>query len=322
MNFVVGDLVEVRSAEEILATLDENGELDGLPFMPEMLKFCGRRMSVYKVAHKLCDTIERTGLRRMTDAVHLTGSRCDGSAHGGCQTACLLYWKTAWIRKVTPQDPEPDPSPVPVDVEILERATTKEPFPDGAPRYSCQATEILRAAPQVLPLKDMRQFVWDVRSGNSSVGETMKGLFIGLFDRFQAKSRRVLPKRLWIKEGLEWGFFKGTAVGPTPVADLGLRPGDRVRVRSKAEIAATLNEQLRNRGMAFDEGLTRFCGRESRVLGKVERCVDEASGRMLEMKTPCILLDDFVCPGTHSLNCPRGHLPFWREIWLERIGEK
>ena len=42
----VGDLVEVRSAEEIVATLDERGELENLPFMPEMLKFCGQRLSV------------------------------------------------------------------------------------------------------------------------------------------------------------------------------------------------------------------------------------------------------------------------------------
>src|SRR4051794_26168577 len=31
------DWVQVRSREEILATLDENGQLDGMPFMPEML---------------------------------------------------------------------------------------------------------------------------------------------------------------------------------------------------------------------------------------------------------------------------------------------
>jgi hypothetical protein len=83
----VGELVEVRSQEEILATLDERGELDALPFMPEMLRFCGQRFTVYKVAHKLCDTISATGMRRMRDAVHLTGVRCDGQAHGGCQTA-------------------------------------------------------------------------------------------------------------------------------------------------------------------------------------------------------------------------------------------
>ena len=44
----VGDLVEVRSADEIIATLDERGELENLPFMPEMLKFCGQRLTVDK----------------------------------------------------------------------------------------------------------------------------------------------------------------------------------------------------------------------------------------------------------------------------------
>ena len=32
-----GDWVEVRSKEEILATLDKKGQLDSMPFMPEML---------------------------------------------------------------------------------------------------------------------------------------------------------------------------------------------------------------------------------------------------------------------------------------------
>ena len=39
-QFRAGDLVEIRSREEILATLDEHGRLDGMPFMPEMLAFC------------------------------------------------------------------------------------------------------------------------------------------------------------------------------------------------------------------------------------------------------------------------------------------
>ena len=90
----VGDIVEVKSLDEILATLDDQGELDGLPFMPEMVQYCGRRLEVGKVAHKVCDTISGSGMRRMTDAVHLSDVRCDGSAHGGCQAACLVYWKT------------------------------------------------------------------------------------------------------------------------------------------------------------------------------------------------------------------------------------
>jgi len=51
----VGDWVEVRSSKEILQTLDDDGRLEGLPFMPEMLRHCGQTFQVYKRAHKTCD---------------------------------------------------------------------------------------------------------------------------------------------------------------------------------------------------------------------------------------------------------------------------
>src|SRR5918994_3446594 len=96
-NLRVRKLVEVRSEEEILATLDVSGELDSLPFMPETLQHCGKRLTVHKVAHKLCDTMTRTGMRQMRDAVHLAGVRYDRQAHGGCQTGCLIYWTEVWL---------------------------------------------------------------------------------------------------------------------------------------------------------------------------------------------------------------------------------
>lgn len=68
--------------------------------MPEMLQFCGQRFTVAKRASKLCDTITWSGMRRMEDVVHLTGARCDGSGHGGCQAGCLIYWKEAWLKRV------------------------------------------------------------------------------------------------------------------------------------------------------------------------------------------------------------------------------
>src|SRR4030095_14269628 len=96
LTLKVGDVVEVRNEAEIFATLDENGAYESLPFMPEMLRFCGKRLPVYKVAHKVCDTQTGTVMRRMENAVHLTGARCDGGGHDGCPAACLIYWKTAW----------------------------------------------------------------------------------------------------------------------------------------------------------------------------------------------------------------------------------
>ena len=42
INLKAHDWVIVKSPAEILATLDTDGMLDGLPFMPEMLELCGR----------------------------------------------------------------------------------------------------------------------------------------------------------------------------------------------------------------------------------------------------------------------------------------
>ena len=69
LHLRVGEMVEVKSEAEILATLDHEGRLESLPFMPEMLKYCGRRFPVFKRAEKTCDTIQGTWRRRMFDTV-------------------------------------------------------------------------------------------------------------------------------------------------------------------------------------------------------------------------------------------------------------
>jgi hypothetical protein len=322
----VGELVEVRSAAEILATLDENGELDNLPFMPEMLQFCGKRLIVHKVAHKLCDTIGASGIRLMTNAVHLAGSRCDGQAHGGCQTGCSLYWKEAWLRRVTADEASAlrEPAELTADnanLSLLEMGIRKGRGPEGEERFSCQATELLRAAPMSIPLLDLRQYVTDVRTGNVGVSAMLRTFLFGLFNGFQRRSKRLLPSCLLIKGGLNWGFVKGGAVGRTPTSQLDLQPGELVRIKAKEEILKTLDSDRRNRGMGFDEEMARYCGQTARVLRRVDRCIDEKTGRMLWMKNPCIVLDGIVCGGVYHANCPREFLPFWREVWLERVDD-
>ena len=39
-----GEWVEVLSKEEILRTLDQNGRLEDLPFMPQMFRYCGQAL--------------------------------------------------------------------------------------------------------------------------------------------------------------------------------------------------------------------------------------------------------------------------------------
>lgn len=314
----VGDLVEVRSPAEIMATLDEHGELENLPFMPEMLAYCGQRLTVHKVAHKLCDTIGGTGLHKMNRTVHLTGARCAGSSHGGCQTACSLYWKEAWLKRVEPGVEGPADTGR-VDLPLLEVNTRKAPGPNGEPRYSCQATELLRAAPTCLPARELGQFVTDVKTGNVSALGSLMAFLVIVFNRLQGASKRLLPRRLWFRDGLHWGFVKGTLDGPTPTARLGLQPGDIVRIKTKEQIEATLNQERLNRGMGFEEEMSRYCGRTARVRAVVTKCLDERTGELLVMKNPCIVLDDIVCAGVYNASCPREFIPFWREIWLERV---
>jgi hypothetical protein len=325
LNLRVGEVVEVRGKEEILATLDQRGELEALPFMPEMLQFCGRRFRVDKLVVKLCDTINWSGMYRMDHAVHLAGVRCDGQAHGGCQAGCLVYWKEAWLKRADGDVAEPEPRPsslvppgrVPLDLV----ATTRSPADPAAPGeevYSCQATELLRAAPEWVPPWDLRQYVLDVRSGNASLGATVRSVLVGAFNEYQDFSRRRLPAPLRIRFGRRFPFIQGQQ-RKTPQGTLDLRPGELVRVKPIEAIIETLDTSNRNRGMTFDPEMKKYCGRQARVLRRVDRIIDERTGRMLHLKNPCIILQDVVCTSDYHRLCPRGIYPYWREIWLERV---
>ncbi len=108
----------------------------------------------------------------------------------------------------------------------------------------------------------------------------------------------------------------------TPKEVLNLQPGELVRVKSHEEILATLNIDSKNRGMGFDAEMVPFCGKTYRVLRRVTQILDEKTGKMQEMKNPCIILDDVICEGRYSycrMFCPRAIYPYWREIWLERV---
>src|SRR5262249_57684316 len=86
-----GEWVEVRSKQEILSTLDERGQLEHMPFMPEMFQFCGRRFRVSKRAHKTCDPVNGLESRRLPNSVHLEALRCDGSGHSHSPPPCLTF---------------------------------------------------------------------------------------------------------------------------------------------------------------------------------------------------------------------------------------
>jgi len=329
----VGELVEVRSAREILATLDPSGALDALPFMPEMLAFCGRRFRVYKRADKTCDTIERTGGRRMLNTVHLNTLRCDGAAHGGCQAGCLLFWKEAWLKRVPARV---EASAVDGDVtepgalaegraRLMRAARVDEQTPGVEPRYRCQATELRRAS---APLQwwDVRQYVRDVTSGNVGFRELVGGAgFWAFMQLLKLRGYRLLMASYEAFQRRRGGTpfpFKNGVLDKTPRATLGLKEGELVRVKSHEEILQTLDTTNRNRGLRFDSEMVPYCGGTYRVRSRVERLIEEKTGRMLNLTSDCVILDGVICQSYYSnrrVFCPRSIFSYWREIWLERV---
>jgi hypothetical protein len=312
-----GDVVEVRSAAEILATLDANGELEALPFMPEMLAYLGRRLVVDRRAEKICDTVRYAGSRRLNDTVLLEDLRCDGSGHDGCQTGCRLFWKEAWLRLVGPEEALA-PSSSGRDEAVGELArlvgthTRRTVADEGgtAIRYCCQATELNRAS-EPLHVLDPRPYVNELTCGNVS---------LRTFVRVMA---RAVVEEPMSKLGLVPDIpLRGKGSTSPRTERLGLQPGEWVQVKSPAEIAETLNEKGRNRGLWFDREMLPFCGGTYRVRRRIERFVDDRDGKMIVLGSDCVTLEGVVCSGELSLLrwfCPRQIYPFWREGWLRRV---
>ena len=318
----VDDLVEVRSLAEILATVDATGHLDGLPFMPEMIRFVGKRFRVKKVAHKTCDSIGTYGLRHLTDAVHLE-TRCDGSAHDGCQAGCLLFWRTAWLKHLADDNGGTASSAAVTaicDPDRLQRAT-RVSVPGGTARYRCQATQLEGLTTPLYPW-DVRQYIRDFLSGNVPLATIVSTTGVACLKY----STRLLIGRKGV-EALKriLGSFRRDTTNRSPPAKAtkphmrNLQPGDIVQVGSQKQIAATLDHESKNRGLYFDAGMLSYAGSRYRVVGRVERIIDEKTGKMLRITKDCIILDGVTCTALckrDRLFCPRGTYAYWREAWL------
>jgi len=292
-----GDVVRVLSEREILATLDENGTFEKLPFMPEMLDFCGRTFRVSRQAFKTC--VDDTEMRGLNNTVFLEEVRCDGSNHGGCARACLIFWKTAWLKRADASSLAPLPwKPKVSRADLLSIAQR-----DG--QFFCQSTEILNAS-KPLPWWEPRQYLWDLKYNRTSLVNWVQSLFIAFYNKIA-----------FILKRNSWKFVAGSGNAPT-VEPLHLRPGDMVRVKSLNQIRETLDENGKHNNLLFAPTMTSFCGKELRVRDRVENIILEGSTRQRKVNDT-VLLEDAICDGVCHRLCPRQSFLFWRECWLERV---
>jgi hypothetical protein len=294
-------IVEVRSKDEILATLDDKGALDGLRFMPEMLAFCGSRYRVFRRADLIC--VEGLASRRhMKNAVLLDEVRCNGSRHGGCQRDCLIFWKESWLRRVTTAEPGAD------GAERLEcadalcprsaPAMSSDDPPAAGSVYSCQSSALHEAT---VPSSGWRsvQHLSDLSAGDLRL-PAFAALALGAVYRRIRRLVRGTPP-VW-----------AAGASATPRASLNLQPGDLVEIRSREEILGTLDTQHKNRGLTFEYEMLDSCGRRFKVARRVDRILIETTGMMRTIR------DTVVLEGLRCHACPRANPFYWREIWLRR----
>jgi hypothetical protein len=334
-----GDWVQIRSKEEILGTLDNSGQLDRMPFMPEMLQHCGKTIRVSKRAHKTCDPVNGLESRRLPNAVHLEGLRCDGASHGGCQAGCLLYWKEAWLRPVK------GPGQVATAAQatrVLGPSSCTEPnltrgcvasqpvAAVGEPTYVCQATRV-SAATTELKWWDARQYVEDIRSGNATLGQALSAFVFWVYHNLSNVGLGFGSAMRWAYDILQraiggspypWRVGQVPKGAQTPAATLDVQEGELVRIKDYRAILGTLNDEWKNRGLYFDAEMVPYTNGTYKVLKRVNRIIDEKTGKMLNFKSECLILDEVVCQARYAKCrklCPRAYYLYWRAIWVEKV---
>ncbi len=103
-----GDLVRVRSREEILATLDRFSELKGCALLPQMWDYCGTEHRVFRYMQRFLDERDYK-MKKVSGVVLLEELYCNGTiVFGGCDRACFLFWREEWLERV-------ETGPVPVE---------------------------------------------------------------------------------------------------------------------------------------------------------------------------------------------------------------
>jgi hypothetical protein len=304
-DFLVGDEVEIRPLSDILATLDESGMLEGIPFQPEMANLCGRRLRIFRCVDKIFDYGRTKRMRRLERCVLLVGLRCDGADHGGCQAMCYLLWKTQWLKPLRAPAAESGTAGgriAPTFADVTEGGKVMR-------RYMCQYTQ-LHGATRPLHSWNLLQEVRPLVAGNVTLAGFLVGLGTRLFNRVQV-----------LRHGNGFPFLPFAPDKPETPETAPMAIGDLVKVRPVEQIVRTLNRRYRNKGLWFDRDMVKHCGTTHRVLVRVERIIDDSNGEMLQMKTPSLLLSGADYSG-EFLNFSAQHdYFFWRESWLEHIKE-
>lgn len=331
----------MRSEGEILATLDQDGKLEGLPFTAEMWQFCGRQFTVRTRINRV--HIDGTGVRDIRNALILSEVRCDGQAHNGCQRACSLLFKDSWLTKappnginqsaVNPSNPRPETAgslrngdlPCQGQGTVLTAATIPLAWWDLGPYIDdvvCRTYSLYEVA-TILLFRLNRKWrardpIWRFAFGPKTLVNLTRMALCVLRQNIACLLRLSPSPGQCAPEATDRqapGSSKPTKRSPA------LNPGDIVEVKCMEEILATLDEKEKHHGLGFCGSMLKHCGRRYRVLAPVSRLVDERTDKEVPRIRNTYLLEGAVCDGISYLGCPRACYWMWRDAWLHKVEE-
>ncbi len=96
-----GDMVRVKSMEEIKATLNHVGQTKGCSFITSVMgPYCGTVQRVLKPMERFVDEREMR-VKKCKGIVLLDGVICEGTtSYGRCDRCCYVFWRKEWLEKI------------------------------------------------------------------------------------------------------------------------------------------------------------------------------------------------------------------------------
>jgi len=107
LDLVPGELVQIKTVNEIKATLDANKKNRGLYFDVEMVPFCVRTCRVRARVNQIIEKPTGKMVKIPGDWILLEGTACTGKYHRSCARAILPYWREMWVRRADEDAQQP-----------------------------------------------------------------------------------------------------------------------------------------------------------------------------------------------------------------------
>jgi len=113
LNLRPGEWVEIRSQDEILATITRNGFNRGMRYDMEMAKYSGERYRVQMRVDRLINEVNGKMMVMKSPCIQLENVFCRAECTPqriGCPRASNTYWREIWLKRVSTGMPTQPPS--------------------------------------------------------------------------------------------------------------------------------------------------------------------------------------------------------------------